>query len=224
MKDSVVRTLILSDWKRHRTLLLLFIAGGGIAFGLLQVGGEIPTILGATWFFTALIVLGCMLPPSNVVNERKKHILPFLMSLPISITQYTTAKLVSTVGLYLVPWVTLVVGAVMFIAGRESIPDGWIPVVLILSLITFLGFCVIAATAMVSESEGWTIAATVVTNSSYGFSWYLLVRNEAIRNGTKSPEVVWGPEVVTILAAEIVAIIVILGLTFYLQSRKRDFV
>ena len=68
----------------------------------------------------ALIVLGCMLPPSNVVNERKKQILPFLMSLPISVTQYTTAKLVSTVGMFLVPWVTLVAAAVAFIMGRES--------------------------------------------------------------------------------------------------------
>ena len=120
MKGSVVRTLILSDWKRHRTVLAAFIVGGGLALALLQIGGELPTILGATWFFMALIVLGCMLPPFNVVNERKKQILPFLMSLPISITQYTTAKLLSTVGMFLVPWVTLVVGAVSSSLARES--------------------------------------------------------------------------------------------------------
>ncbi len=124
MNRSVVRTLILSDWKRHRPLLLMFTVGGALAFLLLQVGGEIPTILGATWFFMALIVLGCLLPPFNVVNERKKQILPFLMSLPISVTQYTTAKLLSTVGMFLVPWVTLVAAAVAFVMGRESIA-GW---------------------------------------------------------------------------------------------------
>ena len=33
MNGSVVRTLILSDWKRHRPLLLMFIVGGALAFG-----------------------------------------------------------------------------------------------------------------------------------------------------------------------------------------------
>ena len=224
MNRSVVRTLILSDWKRFRPLLLMFIVGGALAFLVLQVGGEIPTVLGTTWFFMALIVLGCLLPPFNVVNERKKQILPFLMSLPISVTQYTTAKLVSTVGMFLVPWVTLVAAALAFIMGRESLPDGIIPVVIILSMLTFIGFCLIAGVTMVSESESWMMAATVLANSSYGFGWYLLVRNAAIRDGMKSAAPVWGPEVVTILAVEVAVAVVILGLTFFLQSRKKDFV
>jgi len=163
-------------------------------------------------------------PSSNVVNERKKQILPFLMSLPLSITQYTMAKTVSTVGIFLVPWLTLVVAAVSLIVGRESIPDGMIPTTIILSTLTLIGFCVIAGVALVSESEGWTMAATVVANTSYGYGWYLLVRNPVIREGMKSPVVVWSPEVLTIIAVEVAVIVVILGLTFYLQSRKKDFV
>ena len=224
MNRSVVQTLILTDWQRHRVAILLSIAGGGVALGLLQLGGEIATILGVTWFFVSLIVLGSMVPASNVVNERKKQILPFLMSLPLSITQYTMAKTVSTVGIFLVPWLTLVVAAVSFIVGRESIPDGMIPTTIILSTLTLIGFCVIAGVALVSESEGWTMAATVVANTSYGYGWYLLVRNPVIREGMKSPVVVWSPEVLTIIAVEVAVIVGILGLTFYLQSRKRDFV
>ena len=140
MTRSVVQTLILSDWHRHRIQTLPSIAGGGIGIVLLQVGGEMPTIIGATWFFVALIVFGSMLPVSNVVNERKKQILPFLMSLPISVTQYTTAKIVSTVGMFLVSWLTLVVAGVFFIIGRQSIPDGIIPVTLILATLTFIPF------------------------------------------------------------------------------------
>jgi len=224
MNRSVVQTLILTDWQRHRVAILLSIAGGGVALVLLQLGGEIATILGATWFFVSLIVLGSMVPSSNVVNERKKQILPFLMSLPLSITQYTMAKTVSTVGIFLGPWLTLVVAAVSLIVGRESIPDGMIPTTIILSTLTLIGFCVIAGVALVSESEGWTMAATVVANTSYGYGWYLLVRNPVIREGMKSPVVVWSPEVLTIIAVEVAVIVVILGLTFYLQSRKKDFV
>lgn len=224
MNRSVVRSLILSDWQRHRPGVLASIAGGGIALALMQVGGEIPSILGATWFFISLIVLGCMLPVSNVVNERKKQNLTFLMSLPLSVTQYTKAKLITTVGMFLVPWLTLVVGAVSFIAARESVPNGLIPIAIILSMLTFVGFCLIAAVAMVSESEGWTIAATIVSNSSYGFGWYLLARNPTIQENMRSPGIVWSSEVLTVLAWEIAIVAFILGLTFYLQSRKRDFI
>lgn len=224
MKGSVVQNLILSDWQRHRIQIFLSIAGGGLALALIQVGGELPFILGATWFFVSLIVLGSMLPVSNVVNERKKQILPFLMSLPLSVTQYTTAKIVSTVGMFLAPWLTLFAAALIFIVGRKSIPDGIIPATIILMTFTFVGFCLIAGVAMVSESEGWTIAATVFANSSYGFGWYLLVRNPVIRGDLSSPVPVWSPEILTILGTEFATIVVVLGLTLYLQSRKRDFV
>jgi hypothetical protein len=50
MTRSVVQTLIFRDWDRHRPLILLSIVGGVLALGLVQVGGELPTILGSTWF------------------------------------------------------------------------------------------------------------------------------------------------------------------------------
>ena len=224
MKGSVVQTLILSDWHRHRLPIFFCIASGVLALVLIQVGGELPTILGATWFFTGLIVLGCMLPGSNVINERKKQTLPFLMSLPISVVQFTAAKVVSTVGMFVVPWLTLVIAAVLFILGHPRLPHGTIPVVLALATLTLVGFCLIAGVTLVGESEGPMVAAMVASNSSYGFGWYLLMRNPVIRADTQKPEIVWSKEILTVLGFESAVIVLILGLTFYLQSRKRDFV
>jgi ABC-type Na+ efflux pump permease subunit len=224
MKGSVVQAMILADWQRHRTSILLSIVCGGLALGVIQVGGELPFILGTTLFFTVMIVFGCMLPPSNIINERKKQTLPFLMSLPISAMQFTAAKIVSTVGMFLVPWLTLVLAALAFIFGHRGNPHGVVPVMLILATAPFIGFCLIAAVSLVSESEGGMIAATIATNTFYGFSWYLLVRNPVIRAGMQSPTIVWSREVLTVLGAEFSVIVLILGLTFYLQSRKRDFV
>src|SRR5678815_597833 len=104
---------------------------GGFALGLIQLGGELPFVLGAVLFFTVMIVFGCMLPPSNIINERKKHTLPFLMSLPMSAMQFTAAKIVSTFGMFFVPWLVLVISAIVFILGHRGSPHGMIPVVLI---------------------------------------------------------------------------------------------
>jgi hypothetical protein len=40
----------------------------------------------------------------------------------------------------------------------------------------------------------------------------------------KSPVPVWNPTVLKFLGGELGLIVLILGLTFYIQSRKRDFV
>jgi ABC-2 type transport system permease protein len=224
MNGSVVRALVLSDWQRHRPMILGSILAGGFAIGLMQIGGELPSIFGAIIFFTGLIVLGCMLPNTNVINERKKQTLPFLMSLPISVTQLTTAKLLSTFGMFLIPWLTLVAAAFSFIVSRTDIPNGVFPPILALATLVFIGFALIASTALVSESEGATIAATVAVNTTYGLGWYMLIRNKGIRDGMRSPTIFWSTEILTVLGIEFAVIAAILAITFYLQSRKRDFV
>lgn len=87
-----------------------------------------------------------------------------------------------------------------------------------------VGFCLVAGAALISESEGWTVAVTIVSNSSYGLGWYFIIRNPAINGTLKSPTPVWNAPVLTILAGEAAAVVLILGLTLVLQTRKREFV
>ena len=224
MTSSVIQALILKDWRLQRTLIALSIGCGVIALAILQLKNEIAFLLGAVWFFIALIVLGSVLPSSNVINERKKQHLAFLMSLPVSATQYAMAKLASTLGLFLVPWTTLVIAASTLILNRPETPHGIIPVMLILFGLPLVGFCVIAGAALIGETEGWNMAASLVCNSWYGVGWYLIIRNPAINGNLKSPVPVWNSPVLTILGGEVAAIVLTLGITFFLQSRKREFV
>lgn len=224
MTSSVIQALILKDWRLHRTPVTLSIAGGVIALAILQVKNDIAFLIGAVWFFVSLIVLGCMLPISNVINERKKQNLAFLMSLPVSAMQYGMAKLVSTIGIFLVPWATLVIAASTFILSRRETPNGIIPVMLILFGFPLVGFLVVAGATLITETEGWTMAATILCNSSYGLVWYLMIRIPAINGNLKSPVAIWNSPVLMILGGEIATIVLMLGLTIYMQSRKRDFV
>jgi ABC-2 type transport system permease protein len=224
MTNPVIQALVLKDLRMHRTLITSTIAGGAISLAILRFKSETAFTVGAVWFFVALILLGCMLPVGNVVNERKKQNLAFLMSLPVSATQYAMAKLVSTIGMYLVPWAALVTAASTFLLTRPEVPHGLIPVMFILFALPLVGFCVVAGAALISETEGWTIAATIVCNSSYGIGWYLIIRIPAINGNLKSPVPVWNSPALMILGGEIAAIVLMLGLTVYMQSRKRDFV
>jgi ABC-2 type transport system permease protein len=225
MKSSAVGRLILKDWQLNSPMIVLSIVGGGIALMIPQLGGSTPFVLGSVFFFIALIFCASLLPMSNIVNERKKQTLPFLMSLPISSVQYGTAKLGSTVGMFLVPWLTLVGAAMWLITVRHALPNGAIPMALILALLPFVGFCIITGTALVGESEGWGIAATAAVNSSYWLVWYLLAsRFPTLTRDWTAHAAIWSPTVLNILGGEFAVIVLVLGLTLYVQSRKRDFV
>lgn len=223
MRPWVVGQLIRKDWQLHRVLIFTSIAAGVVALAVVQLATEATVVVGAVWFFIALILVGCMLPIA-IVNERKKQNLAFLMSLPISSIQYTTSKLFSATGMFLIPWLTLVIVAFLSIMARGIFPHGVIPLLLILSLMPFVGFCIITAAALIGESEGWGIAANVACNSSYGLAYYFLAKVPGVMAYNSSPVVVWSSTTLEILGIELVLIPLLLGLTYFVQSRKRDFI
>lgn len=225
MNNQVNLRLIQKDWRLNLPVIVLCTIGGVIALGVLLIGGQTPIVLGAVFFFTSIVFCASFLPMSSIVNERKKQTLAFMMSLPVSPAQYGCAKLVSTVGMFLIPWLTLIAAAVYMILDRHVLPYGTIPTALILAAVPFIGFCLITGTALVSESEGWGIAATAVVNSTYWIAWYLLVsRAPSLTANWTSPVAVWNAAAIDILGAEFGFIALILVLTMLWQSRKRDFI
>lgn len=71
-----------------------------------------------------------------------------------------------------------------------------------------------------------TLIAMVVmgaTNVAYSFAWLAIIRL-GLLEGADSPVPIWSGRIVAILATEIAVIAAALALTFYLQSRKTNFV
>lgn len=221
---SVVKQLVLKDWQLHWRLIAGTIVCGAAALALVLMKREPYSVVGSVVLLSSLILVGCLLPASNILNERKKQSLPFVMSLPISAVQYTTAKLLSTVGMFLIPWLALVIAAISVVFGRGIFPRGAIPIALILFTLPFIGLSLITSATMVGETEGWNIAANIVCNSSYGFVWYFITRTPSLMRNLMSKRPVWDSVAVTFLVSEFGLIAVILALTYYLQARKTDFV
>ena len=225
MKSRVTLQLILKDWRLNARVIALSILGGVMALCVVLIGGRTPLVIGAGLFFISMIFCASLAPLSNVVNERKKQTLAFMMSLPISPAQYGLSKFLSTLGMFLIPWLALVSTALYMILGRHVLPNGTIPIALILSALPFIGFCLITGTALVWESEGWANAATAVVNSSYWIAWFLLVSYASSLTRTwASPAAVWNATAVDILGAEAAVILLILLMTLLIQSRKRNFI
>lgn len=224
MNGPVIGHLVLKDWRINRLQVSVALGVGIVALVLTQSGGETPRLLGAVWFFVVMCVLSSMLPASVILKERKSQTLALIMSLPVSSVQYGIAKVVSNWAMFLVPWLTLIVSALIVIETRHVAPRGFIPMLLILAMLPVIGFCLISATALVAESEGWLIAATILCNSSYWFVWYCLARIPSLTANCTGPAAVWNPAARTVLTVEVGIIVLILAVTMLLQSRKRDFI
>ena len=225
MKGSIIGNLIWKDWQLNKGAIVICTLGGCIALAIVCVGGQTPFLLGAVGFFIALIMLASILPALVIVNERKKQNLAFIMSLPVTSGQYGVAKLASTVGIFLVPWLTLIAAGIWVIRIRHALPEGVIPMGLILTGLPLIGFCLIVGAALIGETEGWYTLAVAVVNSSYWFVWYtLMMRFPELSRNWLNAKATWSPDVPMILGGEITVTALILGGTLFIQSRKRDFI
>jgi len=222
MNYSMVKLLILKDWYLLRWAILCAVPAGAITLGIIATGGKAAFILGVILLVTNIIGVGAMLAMSTIIEERKQQTLAFVMSLPISYREYTTAKILSNLLLFLVPWLTLALGSLAVLMFSPK-THGLIPYVAIMSTEILVSTCLVVAVALITESQGWTIGAIIVGNLALNGFGYFVAHIASIAQGMEGSSIRWTPAASALLLGEFGAITLLLGFTFFVQSRKTDF-
>lgn len=225
MNTFLIRRLIYKDWYLSRFLIFASLALGAVTLAGMAAakGAELAVILGVIVLATILIGIGAVVM-SSMVNERKQQTLPFVMTLPVSYFEYTTAKLIGGLLIFLVLWGALLVAMIATILGTPWFPHGLIPFVILMSVEILASTCLIAAVSVTTESQGWMIVAAQFGGIGLNAVGWSIVRFHGIGSTMSGPRIAWSPTATTILAVECAVIAFMLGLAFYIQSRKRDFV
>ena len=221
--NTMVKRLILKDWYFQRWLIGGYFAGGVVSLAFLGMGGSWSFYAGTVLLMTVLIAMGAQVVIGTVVRERSQQTLPFIMTLPVSTWEYTTAKILANVTIFLVPWTALVAGTIGVLAGSPRVPIGMIPFAVIVLTELFASYCLTLAVAIVTESEGWTIGAIVFGNLFLQGFLYFVARIRSIAGPMGGPHLVWSRDASFLFVGEIGVILLLLGITFYVQSRKTDF-
>ncbi len=221
MNRALVMQLVKKDWYLSRHTLVLCAVAGIFAVSILYLRNEVAGFVGLSSALIVLVLVSLFLPMNTMVNERKKQNVAFVMSLPISPMEYTAAKIISNLSGFFMVWAVITAAVIGTFAGSFA---GLIPVTLIVALWPFVAFSVLLGVAIVVDSEFWAIATMSVFNISYTFTWYFLIRLPGIREHLRSPEPVWSDAVQGLLAGEIIVIVLALGLTVFLQAKKRSFI
>ena len=222
MNYAMVKRLILKDWYLQHWAILASLAGVVATLGIIATGGKVAFLLGLILLITVIIAIGAQMAVSTIVTERKEQTLPFVMSLPISYREYTASKIWGNLLIFLVPWLTMVLGSFGLLLLSPS-SRGLLPYAAIMSTEILLSTCLILAVALITESQGWTVAAIMAGNLAVNGIGYVVAHIADIAKGMWGSTIQWSGAASAVLLAEFTTIALLLGLTFFVQAKKNDF-
>ncbi|MGA2049271.1 MAG: ABC-2 transporter permease [Terracidiphilus sp.] len=222
MNYAMVRSLIFKDWYFQRTAILLSLAGGLASLGMVAFGGKVGFYLGLLALITIMIAIGAMMVMSTLVGERENQTLAFVMSLPISYREYSTAKIFGSLLIFIPFWIILVAGSVALIIVSPTI-HGLFAFTVIMAVEILTSTCLMIAVALVTESKGWTISAMMVGNLGINVVGYIVAHVPGIKDGMFGTVIQWRPAATISLAIEFALIALFIAGAFFIQSRKKDF-
>jgi ABC-type transport system involved in multi-copper enzyme maturation permease subunit len=222
MNSTTIWRLVLKDWHLYRILVLLTVVGSIVAVVLVTLPGKTTTSLGVNLALAVLISVTFYLPLTSILQERSDKTITFLMSLPVSAGEYVASKFVANLSLYLLPWLTIVLG-LWLTSMRADFPlaeSGWVPVVL-LGMVA--SYCVVMGFALITESGGWTVALIITLLFLFGNVFTQILPKVPIVAEVMQSIDARGPAFHVTLVVEFLLIVMVLGASFYIQSRKKDF-
>ena len=219
---AVVRHLILKDWYLNRRLILGSLPVGLGALAIVLTGKQVAFMLCIILLCMVIVGVGAQLATVTTVNERKEQTLAFVMSLPVSWREYTAAKILANLIIFLIPWLPLTAGAlgILLLPGAAH---GLIPYTAIMALEMLITTLLIVAAGIITESQAWTTAGIFCSSLGINILGYLFAHLHGISTYMWGTRVHWSSTAWVVLICELLTVPLLLGVTFYIQSRKTDF-
>jgi len=219
---AVVRHLILKDWYLNRGIILGSIPVGLGALALVLTGKPVTFMLCIIILCMVIVGVGAQLAFATTINERKEQTLAFVMSLPVSWREYTAAKILANLIIFLIPWLPLTAGAlgVLLLPGATH---GLLPFTAIMSVEMLVTTTLIVVAGIITESQAWTTAGIFCSSLGINVLGYVFAHLRGISMYMFGSRVQWTSTSWIILICELLTVPMLLGATFYIQSRKTDF-
>ena len=219
----LARKLIAKDFYLNR-LMIIVSTIAGLAGLAIAAEGAIRFNIGFLIWLTTLVAFGVVLATMAVSNERKERALQFVLSLPLSHGDYVRIKVVGLMLCFLVPWLVLSIAALLLVAVRPNLPDGMLPVVVLLCGFLLANYSVVLCSVLHTASEGAMTVVIIVTNMNVTLFIFLVLALPSLRYQLRAPAPDWNSTFWIVLAVEIATLLVTLSLPYVVAARRRDFI
>lgn len=224
MNAQAIQILFLKDLFLSRRWLFGYLAGGLLSAGVSFLPGESSGFIGFILMATVTIAAGIHMIGVLLLAEQVDMTRTFVMSLPVSLLDYSIAKISVVFVTFLIPWLGILTSLAVLAFVVPGAKPGVVAFLVPVFLFMLAGFCMQLVTAVISESTGWTIVVVVLGNVLLNVFLMNLNKNPIIAELVKSDQLTWPPLVSTIIAVECLVIVAALGLAFLFQIRRRDLI
>lgn len=222
MNLQAIRILILKDLFLSRRHLFAYFAAGLAACAIACSPNPTLNFVGFILVITVAIAAGMHFIGTLMLAESTDQTRVFIMSLPVSLLDYSIGKITVVLTTYLIPWTAMFaclwIGTMVM--GKQA------NVIVLPAIFLFLlgAFMLQLVTAIVSESVGTTICVMVGGNVLLNVFLMQLFANAEIAAAIKSDVITWPVAILQIVTVEILVIILSLVTAVLFQLRQRDLV
>jgi hypothetical protein len=229
MTHAIVRQLVRKDVLLWRRLILIFYGVSLTCIAVLGVlYGRIPDLvllnLGSTLLIAPVGTLGMVLMMQTNVFEKTKSTQPFIMSLPVTVREFTLAKLLVNVPVFGALWLVTTGAAFWFAFGLDLVPPGTVPAMTMVFLGVFVAYVCILGVSLLSQSLGITVLAILFFEMGTSAYLWFIVFLDPVSSHVNGPVPVWNTTAIAIVTIQSFVAVAAIGATLILQNRKRDFV
>jgi len=222
MNLQAIRILFLKDLFLSRRYLFAYFAAGLSASAIACLPQSTFAFIGFILVVTVAIASGIHLIGTLLLSETTDQTRLFVMSLPVSLLDYSIGKISVVLTTYLIPWSAMFACLVIatFVLGKQG------SLVALPAIFFYLlsAFSLQLVTAVITESVGWTICVMVGCNVCLNVFLMKLFENPEVSAAIKSEILTWPNVVLQIVAIEVITFVLALVLAFLFQTRKRDLV
>lgn len=221
-QTSIVRELVIKDLQIMKIPAICYWLAGLGAIVVAVLWGDSAGTIAFILFISALFGAGVHAAMRTITEERREQNLPFIMSLPITIMDYTRAKMLANLLLVGGIWLTLSAASYVIFIG-DAMPSGTIPFMTIILVAVLLAYIMILATTIIFKGIAPAMVALVAANlGNQALVWWISTLH-AVRATVNGTEVVWNSTYLTVLGAQFGAIALLIALVFYAQSKQTEF-
>jgi len=224
MNLHAIQILFLKDLFLSRRYLFGYFAAGMVSSALTCIPNATLSFIGFILIITVAIAAGIHMIGMLLLAETSEQTRLFVMSLPVSLLDYSLGKISVVLTTYLIPWSAMFAFCTIATFVIPSAKHGSVVVLPAIFLFLLCGFMIQLVTAVVTESVGWTICVMVGCNVLLNVFLMNLFTNPEIEAAKQSEVITWPPVLLQLLAVECLIIGGSLVATIFFQTRKRDLI
>lgn len=229
MSTSIIAQLVKKDLLIMRKMILIFAFINLLAIAIVSIlFGRVPNWAFINLAFVLLVApaftCGMVILFRTIVFEKVKSTQPFIMSLPVTVKEFTQAKLLVNIPVVFVLWLLASGVAFYFSFVRGAFPYGTLPFVTMIFLGALLAYICILSTGLLFQSHGITIISILIFELATSVYLWVVVYLDPIANHIYGPVSVWNSTAITVVIAQVLTAIIVIFMTIYIQNKKRDFI